>query len=92
MYTQTTINWTQAERIQEIAQVKKDAQYLEALEDVKTSDFSMLSFMDVAHYAEILGITANEVRELNMKHTGSSKYDMIDSFLESDTDDFIDFY
>lgn len=73
----------------------------EVMEEIKISDFSMLSFLDVQHYADKLNeynpdrkakkFKANDVRELNVK-AGNSRYDMINSFVDSDSDDIFDFF
>lgn len=36
--------------------------------------------------------TPNEIRRINMEAKGISSYELIDSFIDDDTDDIIDFY
>lgn len=92
MKQQTTINWNQAEQISQHETAKQKQDKIEAMEDIKTSDFSMLDATDIQFYANILDITCNEVREINIKHTGANAYDIMNSFENDETDDIIDFY
>lgn len=89
---QTTIEFNQAIAIYQ-EQTKISEQYRkEIIEEIETSCFDLYDASDIAHYAEILGITPNEVREMNRKAQRISRYEMIASFENSDIDDIIDYF
>lgn len=71
---------------------KRQQEIADALEEIQTSDFTCLSAADVNYLASKANITPNEARELNMKHTGVNALDMLNTFIDDETDSIFDFY
>ena len=88
MKANTVISWQQATQISQDEKQEKER----ILQEVKDSDFSILDARDVQYYADILEITPNEVRRINMKTQNVNSYYMINTFIDDCTNDVFDFY
>jgi len=72
---------------------EKEQRKLEVLEDIKVSDFSMLDAIDIQYYADILGITPNEVRAIYLAYNkDKTAFDLLNTFNKDDSNDIIDFF
>jgi len=105
---QTEIHFNQAVSLSESKRIKEatdriaDAARFEYLiEEIETSTPEGLTASDFSYYASELSDTdpsakewtANEVRELMLKNNPDlDRFDLIDSFIDSETDDIIDFF
>lgn len=99
----STINFQQAFDSYESNRQKSVEKFKHYKDEIERSDFSMLDFRDVAYYAKTLTEhdptgkewTRNDVRRLNqiseLSHTPDA-YSYLNSFVDSDTDDVLDFY
>lgn len=101
-----TISWEQAMHSFQHNNENNIELFKEVFEEIQESDFSYLDARDVHWYAKRLNdlfdrkdedgkskpYTANEVRYINMEAQNKNKYDYVASFIDDDTDDFIDFY
>ena len=98
--TQTAIIWSQAKQLSAETIEANKIKFNHTLQEIKESDFSMLDYLDVAYYAQILTQCdpdqdtweANDVRRLNMANTKANSFDIINTFENDDSDEIIDFY
>lgn len=72
--------------IQQEQDKEEQAQYLQEFMD---SDFDILDSADIHYYAEKTGKTANELKRM---HPNKNDYSLVQSFMDDDTDDIIDFF
>ena len=102
----TYIYWEQAAQYFEQNR-KEDIQECKRLiEEIESSDFTVLDANDVNYYANRLNelsdrkdekgkpmpYTANEVRRINMNANDLHSFDMLNTFVDDITDDVIGFY
>ena len=89
---QTTISWSNAvsinKHIQESKEVNKQEQkrYLQEFLD---NSFEMLDSRDIHFFAEMTGKSANELRRL---HPQANYSNLVESFIDDETDDIISFF
>lgn len=89
---QTTIQFDQAVKISQKAKAEKEQLQASILREVKESNFECYNARDISYFAEILEISSNEVRHINMEAQGVSSFDLIGTFEDDETDDMIDFF
>ena len=97
-----TIEWYNAQEQSWEIDKEKIARYNHILDEITGAAFYMLEARDVHFYASELNnnndpkhtqeITANDVRRLNMQAKGINQYEMINSFMDDETDDVIMFF
>ena len=102
MKSTTTITLMAAIALSNTIKEENKIEYNRILEEVKTSDFSVLTSMDIHHYVSELNrlssgsslkkLTANDLREINRKETGASADQYLNSFIDDETDDIFDFF
>jgi len=100
------IHWEQAMKDFQHNQKEDIAECKRIIEEIETSNFSMLDARDVNYYANELNkysnrkdkngqpnpYTPNEIRRMNMDAQDLDGFDMFDTFMDDDTDSIIDFY
>ena len=87
-----TIEWHEAEHEHEHQNERREIERKRLIEEIKTSNFQYLDARDVNYYAEELGITPNEVRDLNKQAQGLSNYDYLNTFDGDDLDSIFDYF
>ena len=95
------ITFSQAVQNYEENNNRNAIKFHETIEEIKTSDFSVLSFLDVQHYTNVLNetnpdkkadkYTANDVRRMNVREQNDHT-SMMMTFIDSDNDDIFDFF
>lgn len=89
---QTTISWSNAvsinKHIQESKEVNKKEQE-KYLQDFFDNDFEMLDSRDIHFFAEMTGKSANELRRL---HPQTNYSNLVESFIDDETNDIFDFF
>ena len=93
------IEWHDAQNRSEHYKKVKKERYDELLEEIENSDSSMLSYLDLVHYAGELNdcnvrkeqYDVSEIRRM-LLNGNNDKYDLFSSFVDSEDDDIIDFY
>ena len=89
---QTTISWSNAvsinKHIQESKEVNKQEQK-KYLQEFLDNSFEMLDSRDIHFFAEMTGKSANELRRM---HKGASYSNLVESFIDDETDDIFDFF
>jgi|SRR5690606_19561001 len=97
---QTEISFKQAYIISQQQQQKREEYFDYLIEEIKTSDPTMLSALDFEYYARELEencpdgkkYTSNDIRHMMMDGKDVSSFDMIDSFIDASDDSIIDFF
>lgn len=93
------IHWNQAVEISAISNQNKKIEYDRLLDEIKTSDPSMLDSTDIQFYCNSLNeaqqrkeeFTPNEIRRLMLPNSKNSIYGMINTF-GYENDDIFDFF
>lgn len=102
----SNIHWEQAYRSFKHNNKEDKKLVQKLLNEIASSDFTFLDANDVQHYANELNsysnrkdkdgkdkpYTANEIRLINMEAKELNEFDFINSFLNDETDDIIDFF
>lgn len=101
MQHQTEINFSQAVEVSINKRIADAVRFDYILDEIQTSTPECLDARDFAYYANELTNhdpagktwTSNEVRERMLKNNPElDRYDLIDSFIDSETDDLFDFF
>ena len=89
---QTTISWSNAvsinKHIQESKEVNKQEQK-KYLQEFFLDSFEMLDSRDIHFFAEMTGKSTNELRRL---HPQANYANLVESFIDDETDDIFDFF
>ena len=89
----TTIEWHEAIQISKEQQDFDIVERKRLLDEIQTSNFSMLDARDINYYAYELGYTPNEIRYIHLAaHPELTSLDLLNTFEDDDTDQIIDFY
>jgi hypothetical protein len=93
---QHTIEWNQAvildrqiKQSRIVEQKQNKAEQQRYLAEFLESDFGILDSADIHHYAEMTGKTANELRRM---HPNKNDLDLVQSFMNDETDDIFSFF
>lgn len=98
---QTEIHWNEAEIISARTKEQKKSRFEHIKKEIEVSNFDCLDGADLDYYAAELTDndvnkkkwSINDVIELNMKQNPEkSRFDYMNCFVGSETDDIIDFF
>jgi len=85
----TIIEWNTAIQQAKKAQEERTQEQAYYLQEFKENDLSMLDARDIHFFSEMTGIEANELRRM---HPQKDTEILINSFMDDETDDIINFF